>query len=354
MMAPRYLFICPNLTAPSGGIAVLYDCVSILRQAGYDAFVVHEGPGIRYPLYPEDVPILYTLKTRQNRIGRIGMRARPGYGAAILRDRITGAKDRMVHLTERDVLVAPEFMLTDVIDSFPGQPKIVLSQNSFAYLDSVYTLNRFGLDCDDGVIANIGISRSCLEAFDLVGGRAPHYVPVSPNLSLFDFRETKSAKIAYMPRKRPEEAVLIDRALRQRGRIGQFDLCRIDGMPQPEVAAHLGDSLIFISLMKAEALGFPAIEAMASGCIVVGYTGFGTEEYFDETTGFPITEGDTAGLVKTVEAVVAEYAADPTRLDAMRRRASEVVRTRYNPQRFRQALLKTWDAISSNTQGGQG
>ena len=148
-----------------------------------------------------------------------------------------------------------------------------------------------------------------------------------------------------MPRKRRFEAELIDQALRARGNIGDYELVCIDGMRQREVAQHLAEGRFFISLMRNEALGFPAMEAMASGCIVIGYTGLAAEEFFDSDTGVPITDGNTVGLVKAVEHAVADYDANPDPWDRMRQLANDRVRRRYNPEVFRSSLLSAIDGI---------
>jgi hypothetical protein len=59
-MACRYLFLCPDSTSASGGIAVIYDVVALLNKSGYCAIVVHNSPDAGYPDYSETVPMLYT------------------------------------------------------------------------------------------------------------------------------------------------------------------------------------------------------------------------------------------------------------------------------------------------------
>ena len=125
-----------------------------------------------------------------------------------------------------------------------------------------------------------------------------------------------------------------------------YELLALDGISRAEVSKKLQESRIFISLLKDEALGFPAAEAMSSGCIVVGFDGLGCAEYFDNTTGVPVTEGDIASLVFAVERVVSEYEQNPAPYDAMRKRASERINKRYSTEAFESAALKTWEKIS--------
>ena len=79
-----------------------------------------------------------------------------------------------------------------------------------------------------------------------------------------------------MPRKRPWEAAIISEALIRRKNILDYRIEALENMPRSEVANKLADSRIFISLLQHEALGFPAAEAMAAGCIVIGFDGLGT------------------------------------------------------------------------------
>ena len=346
-MPRRYLFLCPDVRYASGGVAVIYDCVTELRAAGYEASLLHNSPTARYNNTPHDVPIAYTHAIR-----RAGARyATPPRKAhthiSILRERLKSGPNPRLALGPDDVLVVPEFAIALAAEAFPGQPKVHFVQNSMSYLRNCAMARDRGFDPLAGVLLSIGISDSCLRALELVQARPVAYCPVSPNFALFPYRAEKKRQVAYMPRKRPAEARIIHDALEARGRLNGHALVRIDGMPQARVAEVLGESLFFISLMKDEALGFPGMEAMASGCVVVGYTGLGTREYFTPETGIPVEEGDTPGVVEAVEAAIAEYARDPVRLDRMRAEAARRVTTRYSYDSFREALIGAWSSLGA-------
>lgn len=148
-----------------------------------------------------------------------------------------------------------------------------------------------------------------------------------------------------MPRKRPWEAAVISEALIRRNKVADYRIEALDNMPRSEVAAKLSESRIFISLLQHEALGFPAAEAMAAGCIVIGFDGLGTAEYFDHSVGVPVTEGDVAGIVESVERVVKEYENDPVRFDTMRDIASKRVNEKYSVEAFRTGVLEAWKKL---------
>lgn len=343
-MTRRYFFACPDVSGASGGVAVIYACVEKLRAAGYDAVILHTSPGYRYAGTPYSPPIHYSRRIAGVQLARLGRRRMLDR----LNHRITETLRPLPdEIGPDDVVVVPEYLIRDVVQAFPGQPTAVFSQNSFSYLRSFGEARAAGYDPDADVIFNLVISDTCEEATRLMSGRPCARVTVCPNLALFPFISKKMPKICFMPRKRPDEAKMIREALERRGRIGGFDVVAIDGFPQEQVARIMGESLIFVSLMHHEALGFPGIEAMAAGCLVIGYTGLGTREYFDSTTGIPVTEGDTVGVVKAVEDAVQNYLADPTALDAMRHRASNNVRARYNDENFTASLLAAWERIEA-------
>lgn len=337
--------MCPEVSAASGGVAVIYACVETLRQAGHDAVVLHARADYRYPGTPFRPPILASADIGRTYLRQTSRRRKLHVLKGLLKSRAASAGSAYVDLRPDDVIVVPEFMIVTATETFPDHRKVVFSQNSFSYIRLFDRAIRAGADPDATVLCNVGINDTCMEAFSLMSDRPGLRIVVSPDLDLFDDGQAKQRTITYMPRKRKSEADFLHAALERRGKVADFDLIRLDRMTQPEVARHMAESLIFVSLMKDEALGFPGIEAMASGCIVVGFTGLGTEEYFTPETGFPIREGDNVGLVLTVERIAAEYRADPARLDALRRHASGVVRARYNPQAFRDTLLEAWDRI---------
>lgn len=344
-VALRYLFLCPEVSAASGGVAVIYACVEMLRGAGYDAAVLHSRPGYRYGNTPFTPPVVFSPELEKGFVLQSGRGRKLHYWAQRLRRRIGPTVAETGSVLASDVLVVPEFMIRTAARTFPRQAKVVFSQNSFSYIDFYHKTLMQGLDPDQGVLCNIGINETSMDAFALMSRCPQRRIVVSPDLEIFPFGAQKQRKIAYMPRKRKGTADFVHLMLTRRGLVSDFDLIRLDGMPQAEVARHMHDSLIFLSLMKEEALGFPGIEAMASGCIVVGYTGLGTEEYFTLQTGFPVREGDTAGLVMTIERVAAEYRKDPAPLDALRQHASRLVRGRYNPEAFRDTLLAAWSEV---------
>lgn len=339
-MDRRFLFLCPDEKSASGGIAVLYDTVVLLNKAGFNAAVLHNAPDAGYPDYPSQVPAFYSDVMQKVYWRYLGPRGR----ISKIREKFALRKKRLelVDLSSTDVIVTPEFQLAEAIEGFSGRPIAVFVQNPFSLMKSYHRALERGINPKKQVRFWFGIADVCQSHLSALGLGPSAIFPVTMKPHEFAFQTQKERLITYMPRKRPWEAALISEALIRRDRLLGYRVEALENMPRSEVAAKLGDARIFVSLLKDEALGFPAAEAMAAGCIVVGFDGLGTAEYFDDEVGVPVTEGDVAALITAVEQTVAEYEADPSRLDAMRRKASERVNNRYSVSAFETGVLDAW------------
>lgn len=339
-MTRRYLFLCPDEKSASGGIAVIYDVVALLNKSGYRAAVIHNAPDSGYPDYPDPVPMFYT-KNMQRVYWR---HARPRARAKIVRDWLGSRRKKLelIDLRPTDVIVAPEFQVAEAIEAFDGMNIAVFVQNPFSLMTSCHRALERGFNPKTQVRFWFGIAEVCRSHLDVLGLEPSAIFPVTMKPHEFPFQAHKEKLITYMPRKRPWEAVLIAEALVRRNRLQGYRVEALENIPRAEVAVKLSQTRIFISLLKNEALGFPAAEAMAAGCIVIGFDGLGTAEYFDSDVGIPVTEGDIAGVVAAVEKAIAEYETDPSRLDMMRKKASERVNDRYSKNAFEAHAIEAW------------
>lgn len=343
-MTRRYLFLCPDEKSASGGIAVIYDVVALLNKSGYRAAVIHNAPDAGYPDYPDPVPMFYSKNMQRVYWRHARLRAR----AKIFRDWVGSRKKKLqlIDLRPTDVIVAPEFQVAEAIEAFEGMNIAVFVQNPFSLMTSCHRASERGFNPKTQVRFWFGIADVCRSHLNVLGLKPSAIFPVTMKPHEFPFQTRKEKLITYMPRKRPWEAALLAEALVRRDRLLGYRLEALENMPRTEVAAKLARTRIFISLLKHEALGFPAAEAMAAGCVVVGFDGLGTAEYFDNDVGIPVTEGDIAALITAVEQTVAEYEADPSRLDTMRHKASERVNMLYSVSAFQNGVLNAWNQFN--------
>lgn len=351
IMARRYLFLCTDGQTASGGIAVIYDTVSVLNRAGYNAAILHGSPTAGYLGSSEKLPLYYSQAYRAARRRFDGRREWLTVPLRMLIEKFRGGPLTPLTLDPEDVIVVPEIMIAAAMIAFPRSRLGVFVQNPFSFQRAHAEGMARGLDIRQRADWYLGVSQVCLDLFELLDVKNSHYLPVSMKPEEFPFCEEKQPVITYMPRKRMMEAQVIVDALTRRGKLGGYRLQALDRMSRLEISGHLQRSQMFISLQQRESIGFPAAEAMAAGCIVVGYTGLGGREYFTTETGVPVTEDDTIGLVRAVEETVSEYGVSPVRLDAVRRHASRFINSRYSRVAFETSLLRIWRDLERRVLG---
>lgn len=76
---------------------------------------------------------------------------------------------------------------------------------------------------------------------------------------------------------------------------------------EADMAALMGESAICLSLGRLESLGMTALEAMAAGCLVVGYHGGGGRDYATSQNGFWHSPEDVEGVVDSLALALADF-----------------------------------------------
>jgi len=111
-----------------------------------------------------------------------------------------------------------------------------------------------------------------------------------------------------------------------------------------DVGRAMGEAKVFLSLSRLEGFGLTPLEAMASGCVVAGFTGIGGREYANAENGFWADEDDFPACVgqlkKAVELALAPAAAQKPYSDACRKTLAA-----YTPEAFEKAVKEAWAQI---------
>ncbi len=312
---PHIWYVCPDAQPPVGGVQVIYRHVGELTRSGYRAAVVHERPGFRYPWAPPQIPAL--------------------------------SRDEVEPDPAHDVVVWPEVYGPAIGTWGPNCRRVIFNQNAFYTFSSCDFFDPQSLPYQDArTMAVITVSehnRRWLE-YAFPGLRARR-ITVAIDDRLFTPSSQKVTRICLMPRKGADAANQVLHILRQRGALEGVEVVPIDGRPSVEVAAVMRESLIFAALSSQEGFGLPAAEAMACGCVVVGYDGGGGAEFMRRGLAYRVPTGDVIAVAARVEQVLAEWRRRPTRVLAMGQRASRFVRERYSLQRERDDILKLWQQL---------
>ena len=118
-------------------------------------------------------------------------------------------------------------------------------------------------------------------------------VPVAVDSRLFHFQTQKRLQITLASRKRPLEAAFIqDLFWTCHPEFRSIPWVNLQGTNETQVAAILRDTAVYLALCRFESCPLTILEAMASGCVVAGFTGLGGRQYATDRNGFWADEDD--------------------------------------------------------------
>ncbi|OWP85518.1 hypothetical protein BWK60_13680, partial [Flavobacterium covae] len=245
----------------------------------------------------------------------------------------------------KDILVFPEIYGNWINHVFPENFKVIFNQNCF------YTFHNTEIGNDSHYLnkknlATITVSNDSKQYLettfkDILIER----IRLSINENYFNFKKEKKKKICFMPRKLNEDIVQIINILNLRGKLKNWEFIPIDNKSEEEVSKIMKDSFIFLSLNYTEGFGLPPVEAMACGCIVIGYTGQAGKEYLKPDFSFPIEERNIIDFVSTIEKVALDIEKNEYFYLNMSKKASKFVLENYNYSNELNDTLTTWNKI---------
>jgi glycosyltransferase involved in cell wall biosynthesis len=308
--SPTAWFICPDHEPPSGGIRKLYHCVDILNGAGLNAVILHTRRGFRCNWFENST-------------------------------RVVNAAD--VTLGARDILVVPEIYDRAIRDLPTNIRQVIFNQNAYNTLGSLLDKSTNAATYTDNpdLALVLVVSQDNAEVIKHIFPTAPvQRVRLGIDPALYHPPQgPKQRRIAYMPRKRAGDAANVLALLRLRGALEGWDVVAIEGRSEAQTAELLRSAKLFLSFSSREGFGLPPLEALACGCLVVGYHGFGGREYFHAPFATAVEDGDIAGFARAVEVTLHRIDDDPRSTDAIMAAAATFVSDGYPLETERQDLL---------------
>ncbi len=234
---PRIAYVCASAEPITGGIKAAFQHVEMLVDGGLDAVVA--TPDAQPP---------HWFGTRAPLISHSDLRA-------------------------DDVLVLPENLhgiITSVANS--PNPKVVFCQNpAFVYQGLGPLASYAEIGATHILCPSYTVMRYCRRRFpELALGYTPYFV----DHEVFTPAPRKQLRIAAIPRKRMVEYGTVYDLFRScYPQLSHVEWVFIEQATEAQVAQAMGESAVFLSMARLEAHGMTALEAMASGCIVAGFTG---------------------------------------------------------------------------------
>lgn len=257
--ASLYIYKCIfQVQKPIGGVKVIYQHCMLLRELGFNAVPVLMG-NYHGNFFDFDIP---TVKYH----------------------------DVINQIDSEDIVVATEFRPYEGL-IFKSARKILFLQNWMGltkwlrvedkrkdYLqlgyENVITCSKF---CSEYIFTHMKISASTItNGIDL-----KLFVPMS--------EKRVTNRILAMSRKNPEDLRKIRKLL-----VGHdYEIKVVDGLTQNQLINEYQSADIFIATGYPEGFSLPPLEAMACGCLVVGFTGgAGREFMINDETALVAEDGD--------------------------------------------------------------
>jgi glycosyltransferase involved in cell wall biosynthesis len=307
---PTVYVICPALNAPSGGIMKLYEFVDTLNAHNVNSFIVYADSNFKNNWF-DNVTKTTTFQS--------------------------------ICIKQDDILVIPEVIGEEILQYFPTVRKIIFCQNSFFALKMFYgkpdRAKKFYLHRD--IIQVIVVSDHDYDLFEWIfpGIKLSRFI-CGISEKLFYFTPHKQMQIAVMPRKLPSDYHFLENLLRVKADLADIPIKTIENIPHAECAAILRESAIFISFSHREGFGLPPAEAMACGCMVIGYHGQGGKEYFTEDTAIHIEPWDMLNYAKAVSNIIQEFTTNKMQFIEQRKKSSEFILGKYSIKNQEQSILQ--------------
>lgn len=278
-MTNRVIYLVPDHAEPAGGIRAIYRHVELLVQTGLDAAVWHCAQGFECGWFVSSAPVL---------------------------------SGPTLAIDETDLLIIPEVMLSPENDPAPGCRKIIYNQNHFYTFDFVPPDGYPGWTPTPSVWVS---SAASLDVLRRVHAELPvELIPYSIDLELFHPRPRRERQVAWMPRKRPREAAVLQALFRADERFTGVALAPVDGFTEEQTAAELGTASVFVALSHEEGFGLPILEALAAGCPVVGYPAGGGAELFAAPGTHQVADADVIAIVERVAELLGDGLSDRERM----------------------------------------
>ena len=353
-MNNRIFFLSPDNKNATGGVKQLYRQVDILNRNGYNAFILHKNIGHKSKFFMHETSIKYNSKIFNDIKYLLRLKKNTSKKKAIkltfkkyLYDLISFCKSPFeIKIKDSDILVFPEIYGTAINNVERKNIKIIFNQNCyysfdhFSICDSVnsnpYLFNNTfaTIVASEDAFSYMKFSFKDLNLFKLRLG-------IDENI--FKFSEKKSKKIAFMPRKLEEDVVQVINILKARNHLSDWEFVPIENKSEVEVGEILKESTFFLSFNHREGFGLPPAEAMACGCIVIGYVGLGGLEYFSQEFSYKVPDRNIISFVKQIESAVSEYNENSKNIIEKGKKASEFVLKNYNLKNEENDILMIWE-----------
>lgn len=259
----RIVYVSPDSNAPTGGIKVIYRHVELLRAQGVEACVLHFKRGFRCDWFANTAPVIALEDLRTTDLVMV-----PEI-MTVLGNQLQGMGIRYGLFVQNGYLVLPTAPMADI-------------ERCYRHAELVLSIS----DDTTGMLTGV---------FPFLHDKIVR-VKYSVDTSRFRPAAEKLRLVTYMPRKLPLHAQNVVPWLSHRFPDWQF--IALHGLSEDQVALALGRSRIFLAFSDFEGCPVPPLEAALAGNVVLGYPGWGGQEYWREPIFRAVRFGDVRDFVR--------------------------------------------------------
>lgn len=229
-------------------------------------------------------------------------------------------------VTKKDFIIIPE-VCPDVVNNYPEAKKKFLSVLNWYYYDEVFAKKTPAQLGYDYILTNSKYTKNYLENknINLPISIISHIIDPALYSVRMRFEDRPHNSIVILNRKNNQHIQPILNYLKNQ----THQVAILNNINPVLLGKIFSDNQIFINLGYPEGFGRPPAEAMACGCIVVGFSGGGSLEFLHhKKNSFVTTDGDEKKLIKDLDYVLNKMTPESKR--AMSQNASEYILNQYS------------------------
>ncbi len=305
MSGSRIHYLVPDYDVPSWGVGLLYHHVRLLREIGFDAYVVHRGKRFRLSWLDLEVPVL-SIEANE-------FQPRP-----------------------EDILVMPEVMAHDPATATWACRRVVIVLGNFLMwegTEEAFDYRDLGFEAAMAILPSTGdiIARHCgLEPALVPPFIAPYFFADSNELS-----RPRERRLVMVGKPDYRQAGYLDYDIaskllrRQVRRVGReqgrdWELLELSGQTHRQVAETMKRAAFLLNTNTLEAFNSTVPEALAAGCVVFCYDAYGGRDFLEPgKNAFVWPNNHVYPLVEELCRVIEQYDQSQDRLAAVRAAAAE-------------------------------
>lgn len=328
-----WLVLHPDISSPIGGVKQMHRLAEALVHTGRVATIIQDSAAFHPGWFKSDVSTI--------------------------------AKSDLSQLSDldptRDIFILPETYAPQFLSYYPSYPKVIFNQNgsySFGVPSSkgwfkVPSLLRLYSHPDIKRILTVSEhDRNLLvDGFSISSSRVGLIVnPIGEMPEMLP--STKRKSIAYLTRKNQKDVSVVVEMIKHAGFASDWSFVPISNFTHSQVLEVFRSSWLYLSFGHPEGFGLPVAEALANGCAVIGYTGLGGRELFDEASSLrhadPVELGDWARFVSSTHDFIVSHAEHYEQLLVHSSCIARVIRSKYSYSAFINSVQDNFDQLESS------